>query len=41
VLLQNAQYLRLQLQGHIADLIQEQGATMGRFEAADRRRDSR
>ena len=40
VLLQNAQYLGLQLQRHIADLIQEQGATMGRLEAADRLRDS-
>jgi hypothetical protein len=27
--------LRLQLQGHIAVLILEQGATMGRFEAAE------
>jgi len=41
VLLQNAQYLRLQLQEHIADLIQEQGATMGRCDSAGSQRDLR
>ena len=34
-LLQNAQQLRLQLQRHLADLVQKHGAAIGQLEAAD------